>query len=187
MVPPFDKVVFELKEIGDVSEVVETRFGFHIIKLTGKKEAQTTSFEEAKDGIILQQSQMKLRNLAKKYVEKLMAEAKTDYAPGMEPKPAPPRRALGVQPKRPAPATRPRPSKQPAPAAPGTKPKQPVPAAPDTEPKQPAPAAPETEPKQPAPVVAPDTEPKPPVPAAPETEPKQPAPAAPSGAGDKTP
>lgn len=91
MVPPFDKVAFELGEVGKVSEVVETRFGFHIIKLTGKKEAATTPYEEVKDAIIAEQAQRKLRDLALKYVEKLEAEAKIAYAPGMEPKPiAPP-------------------------------------------------------------------------------------------------
>lgn len=34
MVPEFDDVVFEL-DIGDVSEVVETPFGFHLIQRTG--------------------------------------------------------------------------------------------------------------------------------------------------------
>ena len=121
MVAPFAKAAFELKEIGNVSEVVETIHGLHIIKLTGKKEASTTSFEEVKDGIMAQQGQRKLRDLAMKYIEKLMAEAKIVYAPGMEPKPASQRRvpgAPGMQPKRPAPA------------APGTQPKQPAPAAP---------------------------------------------------------
>ncbi len=95
MVPPFDKAAFELK-VGKVSNIVETQYGFHIIKVTDRKEASTTSFEEAKAGIMAEQGQRKLRDLAVKYVEKLKTGAKIVYAPGMEPKPAAPSRVPGA-------------------------------------------------------------------------------------------
>ncbi|MBN2271978.1 MAG: peptidylprolyl isomerase [Sedimentisphaerales bacterium] len=95
MVPAFDKVAFET-EVGKVSGIVETQFGYHIIKVTDRKEAATTSFEDAKAGIIAEQSQRKLRDLATKYIEKLKADAKIVYAPGMEPKPATPSLAPGA-------------------------------------------------------------------------------------------
>jgi peptidyl-prolyl cis-trans isomerase D len=46
MDPSFDEAAFSLANVGDVSEVVETEFGFHIIKLTDIKEAQTTAFKD---------------------------------------------------------------------------------------------------------------------------------------------
>jgi len=104
MVPAFDKAAFEL-EVGKVSGIVATQHGFHIIKVTDRKEASTTSFEEAKDAIIAEQGQRKLRDLAVKYIEKLKTGAKIVYAPGMEPKPAEP------------------PSPRGAPGAPGVTPK----------------------------------------------------------------
>jgi parvulin-like peptidyl-prolyl isomerase len=47
MVPEFEEVVFSLKE-KEISNIVETEFGFHIIKLISKKEPIVTSFEDIK-------------------------------------------------------------------------------------------------------------------------------------------
>jgi peptidyl-prolyl cis-trans isomerase C len=50
MVPEFDKAVFNLKE-GETSGIVKTQFGYHIIKLTGKRPAGIRSFDEVKEQI----------------------------------------------------------------------------------------------------------------------------------------
>ena len=50
MIPEFEKVAFGMKE-GDTSGVVKTKFGFHVIKLTGKRAAGMRTFEEVKDQI----------------------------------------------------------------------------------------------------------------------------------------
>lgn len=47
----FDEAAFSLESVGDISDIVETDFGFHIIKLTDINEAQTKSFEEVADDI----------------------------------------------------------------------------------------------------------------------------------------
>ncbi|HYT67207.1 MAG TPA: peptidylprolyl isomerase [Vicinamibacterales bacterium] len=46
MVPAFDKVAFELKP-GQISDVVTTQFGYHIIKVVDHKAGRTVPFEEA--------------------------------------------------------------------------------------------------------------------------------------------
>lgn len=85
MVPPFEKAAFAL-ETGKVSDIVETRFGYHIIKVTDRKEAGTTSFEQAKAGLIQQLAQKKQAELTNKYIDSLKAAASIVYPPGKEPK-----------------------------------------------------------------------------------------------------
>jgi len=48
MVPEFEKAAFELKK-GEMSGVVKTKFGYHIIKVTDKKEARQMDLNEVKD------------------------------------------------------------------------------------------------------------------------------------------
>jgi peptidyl-prolyl cis-trans isomerase D len=51
MVKPFEDAVYTMKK-GDISALVESDFGFHIIQLTDIKSAKQRSFEEAKPELI---------------------------------------------------------------------------------------------------------------------------------------
>ena len=62
MVPSFDAAVFSMKS-GEISEIVETPFGYHIIKLEEIRPATTRSFEQVKDNLAADLRKQKARGL----------------------------------------------------------------------------------------------------------------------------
>jgi peptidyl-prolyl cis-trans isomerase C len=77
MVPPFEEVAFSLKA-GEVSDIVETRFGYHLIKVVDKKPGSTTSYEEVKDNLKQYMKQQKVQEQIKLYLEELQKQAKVE-------------------------------------------------------------------------------------------------------------
>lgn len=64
MVKPFEEAAFALTTAGTLSPVIETQFGFHIIKLEARKAAGIQSFDDVKAGLV-KESEFKLRNEAR--------------------------------------------------------------------------------------------------------------------------
>jgi len=52
MVPAFEEVAFALKNNGDTSDVVRTKFGYHIIKLIDRTPAREMTLDEVRDRIV---------------------------------------------------------------------------------------------------------------------------------------
>ena len=77
MVPAFEKAAFAIKK-GDVSEVVETQFGYHIIKVTDKKSAETVAFKDAKPRIDDYLKGQKVNEAINAYLEEARKNSKIE-------------------------------------------------------------------------------------------------------------
>ncbi|QXE85486.1 peptidylprolyl isomerase [Geomonas nitrogeniifigens] len=77
MVAPFEKAAFEMKP-GEISDVVETQFGYHIIKLTEKNPSGLVSLDEAKPKIVDYLKKERIRKLVPAYITELKGKAKIE-------------------------------------------------------------------------------------------------------------
>ena len=77
MVPAFDQAAFAMKP-GEISDIVTTQFGYHIIKVTDHRAASTVPFEQVsgriKEYLVEQQKQQK----AGAFIESLKQKAKIE-------------------------------------------------------------------------------------------------------------
>ncbi len=77
MVKPFEDAVFSMKP-GETSKIVETQFGYHIIKLTEKKPEGTTPYTEVKDQVGQFLKQEKIKTELDSYIANLEKAAKIE-------------------------------------------------------------------------------------------------------------
>jgi len=77
MVKPFEETAFALRP-GEVSDLVETRFGYHLIKVIERKPEATIAFEDVKDRLVHYLKQEKTQKEVSLYVQKLKEKAKVE-------------------------------------------------------------------------------------------------------------
>jgi peptidyl-prolyl cis-trans isomerase C len=77
MVKPFEDAALALKP-NEVSDIVETRFGYHLIIVYDTKPEQTLAYADVKDKISQRMKQEKIEKEAVQYVDKLKKDAKLE-------------------------------------------------------------------------------------------------------------
>jgi peptidyl-prolyl cis-trans isomerase C len=78
MVPAFDKAAFALANPNDLSPVVESQFGYHIIQLVGKEAATTAPFDMVKPQIVQFLRQQQMEQVLSAHVQQLKAKGKVE-------------------------------------------------------------------------------------------------------------
>jgi peptidyl-prolyl cis-trans isomerase C len=77
MVKPFEDAAFAMKT-NEVSGIVETRFGYHIIKVYDKKPEQNLAYADVKDKLSQRMKQEKVEQEANQYVNQLKKDSKIE-------------------------------------------------------------------------------------------------------------
>ncbi len=70
MIEPFEKAAFSLK-VGEISGLVESPFGYHIIKLEERQPAQTTPYEKVKEQVREKALEAKRESVLEAYLQQL--------------------------------------------------------------------------------------------------------------------
>jgi peptidyl-prolyl cis-trans isomerase C len=85
MVKPFEDAAFSQK-VNEIGNIIETKFGYHIIQTLEHNQAKSKSFDEVKSEISEKLLQQKKQKDIQKYLEQLKEKAKIVYGTEEKPK-----------------------------------------------------------------------------------------------------
>ena len=81
-VPEFEEAIIKLK-VGEISSLVETLYGYHIIRLTEKRAPRLVPFDEIQEKLTKDLVDSEKKRLSEKWMERLYKNAKIVY-PGVK-------------------------------------------------------------------------------------------------------
>lgn len=76
LIPEYEQAAFKLTKVGQLSPIVKTQLGYHIIRLEGTKPPSYVPFEEVKEFIKQKMGQEKQAEVLEKYIAELKKTAK---------------------------------------------------------------------------------------------------------------
>jgi len=83
MVEEFEEAAFS-REVGEVSGIVETQFGYHILKVFDREEGRIQEYDEVKESLSTYLSELKKAEKWEEFIMGLIDNAEIEYLSGVE-------------------------------------------------------------------------------------------------------
>ena len=72
MVAPFEEMAFSMEEAGEISPLVKTNYGYHIIRLNGRTDAGVAPFEQVRASLVEKERAKYLAEYRERYLRRVI-------------------------------------------------------------------------------------------------------------------